>query len=233
MKARGFHWFVGMRYLRGSHRGAAGTVSPALQRAAQKSAFGGVFLRLMRVSSRVLLGLTALCAVSLAVFLVWRYAVLEEPKKFHPLDPWLQRTELGAIISGALTVIVGTLTVLRSIFSFNSTVSMFGVWIGTMALVFVLSVMSGFETDLRQKILGSNAHIQISKVEGDFTDWEEVTAKIKDVPGVVASTPFAVSEVVIAANNNYFNVIIKGIDPGSIGTVTHLIDDLQCDETDC
>src|SRR6185503_19093312 len=62
---------------------------------------------------------------------------------------------------------------------------------------------------------------------------EEVRDKIQDVPGVVASTPFVVSEVVIAANNNYFNVIIKGIDPESIGTVTHLIDDLECDETDC
>jgi lipoprotein-releasing system permease protein len=240
MKSRGFHWFVAMRYLRGAQysRGAkvAGTRGTELAKYAaiwSRGPFGAVFSKLMRGGSTILLILTGVCAAALATFLVWRYAFLEPPRKYHPLDPWLQRTELGAIISGALMVIIGTLAVLRKIFSFNSTVSMFGVWIGTMALVFVLSVMSGFETDLRQKILGSNAHIQISKVEGDFTDWEEVRDKIKTVPGVVASTPFAVSEVVIAANNNYFNVIIKGIDPESIGTVTQLMSDLQCDETDC
>lgn len=51
----------------------------------------------------------------------------------------------------------------RAFFTFYSTVSIVGVSIGAAALVLVLSIMNGFESDLRSKILGSNAHIQISK----------------------------------------------------------------------
>jgi lipoprotein-releasing system permease protein len=116
---------------------------------------------------------------------------------------------------------------LRAFFSFFTTVSIGGVYIGTAALVCVLSVMSGFESDLREKILGSNAHIQVSREDGDFTEWREVKGRIDAIPGVVASTPYAVSEVVIAANSNGMNVIIKGIDPKSVGSVTELVKDLE------
>jgi len=116
---------------------------------------------------------------------------------------------------------------LRTVFTFFTTVPIGGVWIGTGALVCVLAVMSGFESDLREKILGSNAHIQVTREEGDFTDWHKVKDQIDHIPGVVASTPYAVSEVVVAANNNGMNVIIKGIDPKSVGKVTELVKDLE------
>src|SRR5690606_8424736 len=57
----------------------------------------------------------------------------------------------------------------------------------------------------------------------------EVKARIDKVPGVLASTPYAVSEVVIAANNNGMNVLIKGIDPDTVGNVTNLIDVIKDD----
>ncbi|MFN0251141.1 MAG: FtsX-like permease family protein [Kofleriaceae bacterium] len=116
---------------------------------------------------------------------------------------------------------------LRAFFTFFTTVPIGGVWIGTSALVCVLSVMSGFETDLREKILGSNAHIQITREEGEFADWRAVKDRIDRIPGVVASTPYAVSEVVIAAHNNGMNVIIKGIDPKTVAKVTDLVSDLE------
>ncbi|HEU4728939.1 MAG TPA: ABC transporter permease, partial [Kofleriaceae bacterium] len=90
-----------------------------------------------------------------------------------------------------------------------------------------LSVMSGFESDLREKILGSNAHLQITREDGDFLEWRDVKARIDQMPGVVASTPYAVSEVVVAANNTGMNVIIKGIDPKTVGKVTDLVSDLD------
>ena len=148
-----------------------------------------------------------------------------------PLDPTtqalLQTFDIvkiaGAVLAG-LALFFGTL---RSFFTFFTTVPIGGVWIGTAALVMVLAVMSGFETDLREKILGSNAHIQITREDGEFTDWREVKARIDKIPGVVASTPYAVSEVVIAAHNNGMNVIIKGIDPETVGKVTDLVSDLE------
>src|SRR5262249_4541767 len=60
---------------------------------------------------------------------------------------------------------------LRAFFTFFTVVSIGGLWVGTAALVMVLAVMSGFESDLRQKILGSNAHLQITREDGDFVEW--------------------------------------------------------------
>ncbi|MEZ4402179.1 MAG: FtsX-like permease family protein [Kofleriaceae bacterium] len=110
----------------------------------------------------------------------------------------------------------------RIFFTFYSTVSIVGVSIGCAALVTVLSVMNGFEGDLRKKILGSNAHVQVTRDDGDFVEWEAVRAKLDALPGVVASTPYATSEVVIAANSSYSNVIIKGIDVASAVEVSSL-----------
>jgi lipoprotein-releasing system permease protein len=134
---------------------------------------------------------------------------------------------VAAGISSGITALAMFFGTLRGYFTFFTTVPIGGVWIGTAALVTVLSVMGGFESDLREKILGSNAHIQITREDGDFVEWRDVKARIDAMPGVVASTPFAVSEVVVAANNTGMNVIIKGIDPKTVGKVTDLVLDLE------
>jgi lipoprotein-releasing system permease protein len=140
----------------------------------------------------------------------------------------IRQTVNGVLIFGGVVAFLawffGTM---RAGFTFFTTVPIGGVWIGTAALVLVLAVMSGFETDLRDKILGSNAHIQVTKEDGEFVNWREVKKKIDNIPGVVASTPYAVSEVVIAANNNGMPVIIKGIDPDTVAKVTNLVSNLE------
>jgi lipoprotein-releasing system permease protein len=133
-------------------------------------------------------------------------------------------TAIGGAVLAGVAAFFGSL---RAFFTFFTTVPIGGVWIGTAALVMVLSVMSGFESDLREKILGSNAHLQITREDGDFVEWRDVKARIDKLPGVVASTPYAVSEVVVAANNTGANVIIKGIDPKTVGRVTDLVSDLE------
>src|SRR6185437_10685568 len=144
------------------------------------------------------------------------------------LPPWFGITVLVIVIAGGVLAMLALFFgVLRAFFTFFTTVPIGGVWIGTMALVCVLSVMSGFESDLREKILGSNAHINVTREDGDLDDWRAIKAKIDAVPGVVASTPYAQSEVVIAAGNNGMNVIIKGIDPKTVGKVTKLVDDID------
>ncbi|MEJ7598073.1 MAG: ABC transporter permease [Kofleriaceae bacterium] len=139
---------------------------------------------------------------------------------------------LVTLIAFSVTGIATMIGSLRAFFTFFTTVPIVGVWIGTAALVCVLAVMSGFETDLRDKILGSNAHIQITREDGEFLNWREVKARVDKIPGVVASTPYAVSEVVIAANNNGSNCIIKGIDPEHVGKVTNLVQNLEGENQD-
>ncbi len=134
------------------------------------------------------------------------------------------------VIAGAIAFAVAGVTLyvfsVRLFFTFYTTVSVVGVSVGVAALVTVLSVMNGFEGHLRHKILGSNAHIQIGKEEGEFTEWEAISARVAKISGVVASTPFATSEVVIAANSNYHNVVIKGIDVATAVKVTDLAKNL-------
>jgi lipoprotein-releasing system permease protein len=143
------------------------------------------------------------------------------------IDAWAYNAKIGGIAMFTLTGLALFFGALRLRFTFFTVVPLGGVWIGTGALVCVLSVMSGFESDLRHKILGSNAHVQITRDDGDFVEWREIQAAVDRVPGVRGSTPFASSEVVIVANNNPVNVIIKGIDPKTIGSVTDLVKNLQ------
>ncbi|MBN8227382.1 ABC transporter permease [Corallococcus macrosporus] len=97
-----------------------------------------------------------------------------------------------------------------------------GVGVGVMALIIVLSVMSGFEADLQQKILGTNAHAVVSRYAGDLPDYDKVMTQVKRVPGVVGQTPFIINQVMIASEGNVDGVIIKGIDPKTVGSVTDL-----------
>ena len=203
MFARGFHRFVAFRYLRAYPK----KWSPVL--------------------TNISIGLLLDIIVSAILHFKVAHAPVANP--FNPTIPsgFFVGTSIAMLVGCVLLPVFGMLAIVRRYFSFYTTVSITGVWVGTMALVFVLSVMGGFESDLRQKILGSNAHIQITKEDGDFDDWRAVRSRIDHTEGVVASTPFALSEVVISANNNPLNVIIKGIDPKSVASVTELVKDLD------
>lgn len=169
-----------------------------------------------------------LIGVAYGVFQLARHHVLIHFTAETGTPSWFPVTILVVGAAGAvLAVLALFFGFLRGTFTFFTTVPIGGVWIGTAALVCVLAVMSGFESDLRQKILGSNAHIQITREEGDFSDWHTIYDRVTNMEGIVAATPYAVSEVVIASNNNGLNVIIKGIDPKTVGKVTDLVHDLE------
>jgi lipoprotein-releasing system permease protein len=203
----GFRSFVAWRYLMGRHH---------------------------RVS-RIVLFVFFLGLFITIVSLVVQFSLVTKANPLK-LDPeqmlnFKRYVNVGLAIGGVLVYFSLLVGALRFVFSFFTTVPLVGVWIGTGALVCVLSVMSGFESDLRQKILGSNAHIQITASEtnedGEIRNWREVKAKIDKVPGVLASTPYATSEVVLASNSNGMNVIIKGIDPDTVGHVTKLVASIE------
>jgi lipoprotein-releasing system permease protein len=99
-----------------------------------------------------------------------------------------------------------------------------GVGVGVMALIIVLSVMSGFEADLQAKILGTNAHVVVLKYtdNGAMPEYAEVVKKVEGIRGVVGVTPFVFGQVMIASEGNVDGTIIKGIDPQSVGQVTDL-----------
>jgi len=104
-----------------------------------------------------------------------------------------------------------------------SVLSICGVAISSCALSSVVSVMGGFSQDLKRKILGNNAQIVIDTTgQTPWADYDEVLARVRAVPGVVAATPVAQGEVMIASPSNLAGVIVRGIDAETIGSVIEL-----------
>jgi lipoprotein-releasing system permease protein len=102
-------------------------------------------------------------------------------------------------------------------------ISIGGVAIGVWALTVVLSVMSGFETDLKDKILGTRSHGMVLKYgENDFPEWRQVREQVLAVPGIAGATPFLYREVMISADQQLTGAVLDGIDPRTIGTVIDL-----------
>ncbi len=105
-----------------------------------------------------------------------------------------------------------------SIITFISTS---GVALGVMALIIVLAVMTGFEEDLKDKILGTNAHIVVLKSSGTMDDYRGVMEQLQGIPGVTASTPFIYSQVMLSSGKNVSGVVLRGMEPKSDAGVTN------------
>lgn len=147
---------------------------------------------------------------------------------------WNLRGPLRAAkyITVLVTLLVGFFIELIRRLTIFTTISTFGLFLGTGALVTVLSVMSGFEQDLKTKILGTHAHMVVTTPDRSFTDYREVLGKIAKVNGVQAASPYLSSEVMIASQSNLAGVIIKGIDPDSVGKVTELVKNTEAGSLD-
>jgi lipoprotein-releasing system permease protein len=101
-------------------------------------------------------------------------------------------------------------------------ISVAGVSVGVWALTVVLSVMSGFEADLKHKILGTNADALLLKYSSDFAEWKAVMPKAAAVQGVVGVSPFIMNEVILSHDQTVTGAELKGIDPATVGSVSEL-----------
>ena len=106
--------------------------------------------------------------------------------------------------------------------SMMTSLAVLGVGVGVWAMVVVLSVMSGFESDFQKKILGTNSHGLVMKYSPDMAEYGEVMEKISTVRNVIGQTPFILMEVMVESEGNVSGAMIKGIDPKTVGTVTNL-----------
>ncbi len=101
-----------------------------------------------------------------------------------------------------------------------------GVTVGVWTLVVVLSVMSGFEKDLQDKILGSNSHVIVRSYWNTIEDWRQVKEVVDGVEGVAGSTPFLYTEFMLRSSKSVTGAIFKGIDAATVGTVTDVLDNI-------
>jgi len=111
--------------------------------------------------------------------------------------------------------------------SVNTAISIGGVAVGVMALLVVLSVMSGFHQDLQKKILGANAHIIIRDYKGTLSDYEQVASTLKQNSEIVSQAPFIIGQVMVSFGNRAHGVFIRGIDPEIEAKTTEILSHIK------
>jgi len=114
----------------------------------------------------------------------------------------------------------------HSFISVISLISILGVGLGVAALIVVMGVMNGFSTDLRDKILGVNAHMVAGVMGGAMRDYRDKIDKIDALPGILGATPFIYTEVMLSSSGGVKGVILRGIDPATAGEVLSLPKDM-------
>ncbi len=97
--------------------------------------------------------------------------------------------------------------------SFISLISMLGIGLGVAALIVVLSVMNGFQKELRTRILGVASHIQITGVSGELDNWPVLAAQAMQNPEVKAAAPFVQSQAMFTFDGGVKGALVRGILP--------------------
>src|SRR6202049_3729828 len=101
----------------------------------------------------------------------------------------------------------------RTFLSIITLISVLGVMLGVTVLILVISVMTGFDRELRQKVIDFDAHILVSS-EDILSNWRTLKDKIDKTPGVVATAPFIQGPVIVEFENRRLAPMIRGVGPG-------------------
>jgi lipoprotein-releasing system permease protein len=199
----GFEWFVAWRHLRDPERRSRRAIA-------------------LKVGMVLLV-----VSVGLLVYLRLHGTPMRDPHGFFtarpdPLYEWLR---IGAVIGVIVGFLVTLLGALLASFTVFTAISVFGVFLGTAAPILALSVMSGFEADLKGKIRGAKADVVVTvppESDRPFVEWEKVRATILRVPGVSGATPYLEAEVMVRAGASPAGIFLRGIDPATAATVLDL-----------
>ena len=97
--------------------------------------------------------------------------------------------------------------------SFITLVSLLGIALGVAALIVILSVMNGFEGELRNRLLSMSAHGKVTAVDGAIMDWRPLVDDIAAEEGVSAAAPFVQIEGMIQSGRDLYGVMVHGVDP--------------------
>ncbi|MGD2021609.1 MAG: lipoprotein-releasing ABC transporter permease subunit [Desulfobacterales bacterium] len=105
--------------------------------------------------------------------------------------------------------------------------SVAGVMVGVMALIVVIAVMTGFDADLKARILGGQSQVMLMRHGGEFKDYRAVIAKVEKTKGVEAATPFIVTQAMLRSKAGAAGVVIRGIDPETAGQVMATLEQVR------
>jgi lipoprotein-releasing system permease protein len=123
----------------------------------------------------------------------------------------------------------------RGFVSLIAGIAIFGLSLGVAVLIVVLSVMNGFEEELRTRILSLTAHATIAGLEGRISDWRGQLDKVAHFPGVVSAAPYIEQQAMMTHGDKSSGIALRGVDPEAERRVADLgrhllaghLDDLQ------
>jgi len=104
----------------------------------------------------------------------------------------------------------------------NSLISMIGIGVGVWALIVVLSVMNGFQKEVRERILSVAAHVQLSSADNRLANWRAVEREALKHPRVLAAAPYVNAQAMLAAGPSVRGAIVRGIEPAAEDKVADL-----------
>jgi ABC-type lipoprotein release transport system permease subunit len=157
----------------------------------------------------------------------WLYAVYgldplpahaDLPLALGPLEHIATPSQTYFGLLAAITLLVGAAmllgAVLSLVFTLLATVITVSVMLGCMALVVVLSLMTGLELELRDKIIGQRAHIRVTATDGrPFADYLDLSKELGALPGILGASPYLQGEVMVRSGFQRQGGILLGIDP--------------------
>jgi len=122
--------------------------------------------------------------------------------------------------------------------SFISLTSMIGIALGVAALIVVLSVMNGFQKELRTRILGVASHLEVTGASNQLADWQSVSTFTAKLPNVQASAPYISAQAMLSYDQGVQGAIVRGVIPSAEDQVADLgkhmkagrLDDLRAGE---
>jgi len=115
--------------------------------------------------------------------------------------------------------------------SFITWASLVGVGVGVAALIVILSVMNGFENELRDRLLSLGAHARVTSNEGATAttpaEWQEAERIIRGMPGVAGVAPYAEIQALALRTPEMLPVVLRGIDPSVEPQVTEIVQSIK------
>lgn len=107
--------------------------------------------------------------------------------------------------------------------SFTTWISVAGIAIGVMALIVVIAVMTGFQNEIRERILGINPHVLVLGLTGDIKDPNKIVTTVKDIKGVTQAFPFISFQAMVQTGKQLSGTLVKGLNAGDVKFMSRLI----------
>ena len=115
--------------------------------------------------------------------------------------------------------------------SFISLTSVIGITLGIIVIITVLSVMNGFQTEVRDRLLRMTAHANVLELDGKLDDWQDAASAVDYRPEIVGIAPYVDGQAMVVRGSQVTGILLRGVDPGLESNVSEIADFMEAGAT--